>query len=175
MCPNHDAVRAAVDEKWQIHDRAEDLIRQHIDEFGWHVVLIEAEDDLPPFAFSIGLHRTFQHPEIIMFGMSPRQLHAFINECGHQIKAGKRMPTDQHVHDILEGYPCVFKNVPRDQYYDHVGYARWYYEGDDFPLIQLVWPDRDGRFPWDPAASESFRHRQPALATRGGAVKPHSF
>jgi hypothetical protein len=25
----------------------------------------------------------------------------------------------------------------------------WFYEGVDFPALQMFWPDREGRFPWD--------------------------
>ena len=50
---------------------------------------------------------------------------------------------------ILEGYDVRFLNVARRHYPEHFGYAHWYYEGDDFPSLQCVWPDKHGRFPTD--------------------------
>src|SRR5947209_249261 len=42
-------------------------------------------------------------------------------------------------------------------------FARWFYEGDDFPALQCVWPDKAHQYPWHPDASEPFRQRQPVL------------
>jgi hypothetical protein len=52
--------------------------------------------------------------------------------------------------------------LPR-HYRDYFGYARWFYHGDDFPVLQCVWPDRQHRYPWHPACHESARQRQPVL------------
>lgn len=65
--------------------------------------------------------------------------------------------------ELLEGYSCCFVEVPRTAYYEHVGFARWYYQGDDFPLYQIVWRSRDGKFPWHASANENFRTVQPVL------------
>jgi hypothetical protein len=46
---------------------------------------------------------------------------------------------------------------------EHVGFARWYYDGDDFPVQQVVWPSKTGLFPWHPEASIEFRAKQPVL------------
>ncbi|MNL71313.1 hypothetical protein D3C87_1964450 [compost metagenome] len=53
--------------------------------------------------------------------------------------------------------------VPQAQYRDYVGYARWYYEGNDFTLYQIVWPSRDGHFPWDTDAAAAYVAAQPLL------------
>jgi hypothetical protein len=37
-----------------------------------------------------------------------------------------------------------------DQDHVHLGYALWFYCGMGFPVLQVVWPDRSGHFPWDP-------------------------
>jgi Domain of unknown function (DUF4262) len=46
---------------------------------------------------------------------------------------------------------------------EYIGYARWYYEGDGFPLYQIVWPARSGQFPWDRLASAEFKRAQPVI------------
>ncbi len=50
---------------------------------------------------------------------------------------------------MLDGYSCMFRRVDPSAYRDYFGYARWYYEGDEFPMLQCVWPDGAHRFPWD--------------------------
>ena len=42
-------------------------------------------------------------------------------------------------------------------YPDYLGWSRWFYGGDDFPCLQIVWPDREGVFPWE----ETFDPAQP--------------
>ena len=65
--------------------------------------------------------------------------------------------------DILEGYDCAFRAVAKKQYKEYLGFARWYYKGNDFPVLQCVWPDKQHRFPWDDGFEERFRSRQPLL------------
>jgi hypothetical protein len=43
------------------------------------------------------------------------------------------------------------------------GYARWFYEGDSFPMLQCVWPDGNHNYPWD---AEYGAQTQPVLATK---------
>ena len=64
---------------------------------------------------------------------------------------------------LLEGHQCAFVRVPVEQYRNYVGYARWYYQGDDFMLYQIVWPSRDGHFPWQAQASAQYVESQPLL------------
>ena len=50
------------------------------------------------------------------------------------------------------------------QYYRvYLGFARWFYEGDEFPVLQCIWPDKAHRYPWHSEVSEQFRQRQPVL------------
>lgn len=37
---------------------------------GWHVIGVEADNEGPAFAYSIGLYQTFGHPEVVVFGLS---------------------------------------------------------------------------------------------------------
>jgi hypothetical protein len=56
-----------------------------------------------------------------------------------------------------------FRRVLKRHYREYLGYARWFYQGDAFPALQCVWPDKAYRYPWHRHASEPFRQRQPVL------------
>lgn len=74
------------------------------------------------------------------------------------------MPIGQRVAEIIEGDDVRFRPVrERESYAEHVGCALWFYDGTWFPLLQLVWPDRQGRFPDEAGFDESFRKGQPLL------------
>jgi len=44
-----------------------------------------------------------------------------------------------------------------------MGYAVWFYGGDDFSALQCVYPDLEGHFPWDGGFDANWRNRQPLL------------
>jgi hypothetical protein len=62
------------------------------------------------------------------------------------------------------GYSCTFRTVPRRHYEAYLGSASWYYEGDDFPVLQLIRPDREHRYPWAAPDDAGIRKAQPILA-----------
>jgi hypothetical protein len=52
-------------------------------------------------------------------------------------------------------------------YADHLGWTRWFYGGDRFPCLQIVWPDRAGVFPWEPGFDATFSNDQADLTEHG--------
>jgi hypothetical protein len=53
------------------HDeQTEEEIRRIVKEYSWYVALFEANTATPAFAYTIGLWKTFGHPQIISFGLS---------------------------------------------------------------------------------------------------------
>jgi hypothetical protein len=135
-----------------------------IEAVGWHVVLIPEDEEGPSFAYSIGLFRTFGHPEVIVLGLDPDLMHPMINLIGDQVRQGHRFADGEAASGILDGYDVTFRSVARRHYPEHFGYAHWYHKGADFPALQCLWPDRHGRFPTDAGYAEALRARQPLLA-----------
>jgi hypothetical protein len=79
------------------------------------------------------------------------------------IQSGEPLNLTAATDALIEGYSCHFVEVSRSSYKDYVGFGRWYYEGDEFPLYQILWPNRQGQFPWQPEASDSLKRLQPIL------------
>jgi hypothetical protein len=152
------------------HDRA---ILGHIAEHGWSVIGIEEEAGAPPYSFSVGLYHTLGVPELLVMGQKPENAQGLINNAGELMREGRRFRTGRRTSGILGGYSAVFVEVDPRYYREYVGYARWLYRGDDFPMLQLVWPDREGRFPWDEGYPAPLFWRQRVL----GQVKrwPHGW
>jgi Domain of unknown function (DUF4262) len=48
-------------------------------------------------------------------------------------------------------------------YKEYIGCARWFYRGDNFPILQCVWPDSRYRYPWHPEYAAALALRQPVL------------
>ena len=132
--------------------------------YGWHVVKVLEDAEGPGFAFTIGLYRRFEHPELIVVGLPPDTMHRLLNVAGEAVRSGQVYVAGQAYDDLLEAYSCTFRPVPVRQYEPYLGYARWYYRGDDFPTLQLVWPDREHRYPWAAPPDAWIRGAQPVLA-----------
>jgi hypothetical protein len=64
---------------------------------------------------------------------------------------------------LLPGSTCNFIEVADRYYPDYVGFARWYYRRRQFPLVQIVWPNNDGYYPWEEDCPRSFKEWQPVL------------
>jgi hypothetical protein len=134
--------------------------RADIDRYGWHVLTV-AGGDGGTFAFSIGLFQTFKHPEILVTGLAAQTAKELINVAGKKVPGGGGFKEDVPYLGLLEGYACRFRPVPKTAYSRYLGTAVRFYGSEDFPCTQLVWPNREGQFPRDSAATNSFRRSQP--------------
>lgn len=134
-----------------------------IEKYGLTVIVIEATEYLPSFAYSIGLWKKFGHPELISFGLTTKTLHAIINLAADLVKSGQKIQVNKTYTDFFETGKSVFLAVDKRNIRDYFGYAIDYYNTIDFPALQLVWTDRNDRFPWDEGFEEEFIYKQPLL------------
>lgn len=145
-------------------DASERKVLSDIAEFGWHCVHIMDEGDLVEYSFTVGLFQSYRHPELIVFGMASDIAHQILSIAAQEAKRGAPIDLSAPTDALLKDYSCCFVQVPTSEYYEHVGFARWYYQGNDFPLVQIVWPSRSGHFPWHPEADPEFKRAQPLIA-----------
>jgi hypothetical protein len=153
-------------------DASEQKVFDDVTQYGLHIVHVLPEGDLPEFSYSIGLFKTFSHREILVYGLPSERSHILINQLAKDIRAGKKYLAGQIYEDLLEGYSSTFRAIPPAQYPEHMGIGMWFYDHEEFPSIQFIYPDRSGRWPWETGVSESFRRQQVVLAD--APVAPNS-
>jgi hypothetical protein len=102
-------------------------------------------------------------PELIVFSLGRQRAHDTFWHMYCEREAGRHFPIGEPTETIFENSATVLFPVSPHQYHPHLGWSRWFYAGDDFQCLQLVFPDPAGLFPWSPAASDSFRTAQPDL------------
>lgn len=145
-----------------IHSR----IRDDVERRGWRVVLVaEGDPGEPPFAYTIGLTRTFAHPELILVGLAPAGAHAMLDELGERVRGGAVLKPGDDVSGIIEGFACRIDAVDPLWMPEYVGQALAFYDPAPVRLLQALWPDRAGRFPSDQDFAPGLRVRQPWLAS----------
>ena len=147
----------------EAEDDAERKVISDIAEFGWHVILIAEDDEGPAFAFTIGLGPTLGHPELLMVGQKHKLMHIVLNNLGDDLRKGKRFAHGDTSTDIVDDFTCAFVAVAKENYREWLGFARWYYRGNDFDALQIVWPDQQDRLPWDEGVADWMARVQPVL------------
>jgi hypothetical protein len=134
-----------------------------IEKFGLSVIIIEATDYLPSFAYSIGLWQKFKHPEIICFGLRNQTLHSVINDVADIVKSGQTIEANKIYNDFFENSRAEFLKVDKRNLDNYFGKAIEFYDSKEFPALQLIWTDREDRFPWETGFENEFIYKQPLL------------
>jgi hypothetical protein len=131
-----------------------DLVRAH----GWSVLWIGGGS--VDFAYTVGLWHTFRRPELVMFGLTGRDMQNWLNTCVD--RAGEHGWPEPHTPfgGVLEGFETQLRPVHESWHDPLFGTASRFYNGVTVPFLQLVWPDRTGTWPWLDGATASSRNRQ---------------
>lgn len=138
-------------------------------QFGWAVQGVFANPAAaePSFSYTIGLYRTHQHPEIVVFGVPPETARTILNHIGRRFALGGELLVPGVRYDeILEGFPVVFIPARTDEVASRMFAFDWFYKGTTPPVLQLVWTDAAGLFPWEAGVDHRFDQAQPLLGER---------
>lgn len=137
--------------------------RQYIDQFvegvcehGWMVQGVfptTDEPDAAPFAYTVGLALK-QLPELIVFGLGHQTAGLILNDLAQrQIERGPYQPGDE-LADVTPDYRTRLLAV-RDSS-EHLTMANLIAGRRSgqapIPALQVVFPDREHRWPWEPGS-----------------------
>jgi hypothetical protein len=153
-------------------EQVRSAILGNIERHGWHIAGVNADtrNDFPQYAYTVGFGDTLAHAEVIVIGLSHESAGMLLNAVGERIRQHGRLETDTRYTDLLSnGLGLSFVEAAEDRARDLMRLANWYYEaashrtGTRYRVLQLVWPDSDGRLPWEPGYDTRFNHVQPVL------------
>lgn len=142
-------------------------VAEIMEEHGWLIQGVAprvdaAREDGDVFSYTVGLMK-WHHPEFIIFGLPPVAAAAILNALGREVRNGRVYETGRH-DEILVGYPAELVEVTDST--EHLTMAnRVFADRRPVPALQIVWPDRHGRFPWEDDYSVS-PSAQPVLGPR---------
>lgn len=128
-----------------------------IETYGCHILYVQEEGDLAPFAYSVGIEHNFKAPELIVIGLKQEISQSIINEYCRRVRSGEIFQPGQRTSGFVEGFDCQFGAVHIEHYREHFGWDIWFYDGLDFSVLQLIYPTVEGIWPWDAGASDWFR------------------
>lgn len=149
-------------------DEGERQFLKAIREHGWFCTRVfDGEGNEPDFSYSTGFLESHNFPEIIVFSLPKEVSHSVLWDLWRDIEASKKPPVGKRIIGIFGNADAVLLPVGKSAYAEHLGWNRWFYRGDNFECLQLIWPDREGRFPWEDDFDKDFEGKQPDL-TEGG-------
>ncbi|GAB7052225.1 DUF4262 domain-containing protein [Catenuloplanes indicus] len=140
-------------------DAPERTTADRIRRFGWTVT----GDPASNLAYSTGLWHTFRAPEICVLGVPARLGRRIVTAVGNLIGDGDTLLDGERRDDVLTGYDVVVRAVRDGWHPRFFGAGLDFYRRTRMPMMQIVWPDRAGRFPWEPGTDAGYRAAQPSL------------
>lgn len=130
-------------------DDAERKTLLDVKKHGLQIIHVFGNEDHPHFSYTVGLFESYLHPEIIIIGLKRELAQVLLNNMAYDIKNGKNYTVGEFHEGVIDDFLCYFGEVPKSKYKESVGWAIWFYEGCDFPLIQCVYPTVSGKFAWE--------------------------
>jgi len=144
-----------------------DGIRQH----GWMQTNALDEDDKPGFAFTTGFAVSIGHPELIIFKIDKKVANDVFWVLYRCAQNGKPVPRACRTRGVFPTDDAYVFPVARRHYANYLGWSRWFYRGDDFECLQVVWPDEAGVFPWEAGFDIKYAGHQIDLTEHGWAAE----
>lgn len=142
-------------------------ILQSVERTGWHTVGVEWSEDSPSFLYTIGLGTSWDHPEVIVFGLPNEVAYSIVATVVDRVREGMSCATPGIHHDLLGDLPVWVRPVHPSQVERYLGYAMGYYRlvgrPSDLRAVQLFWPDKVGRLPNDTQCEPEVAAAQPRL------------
>jgi len=139
-----------------------------IEEYGCHVIHVLEDDEGPPFSYSVGIQKSLGAPEAIVIGLKQPIAHFVVNEYNRRVRSGERFVAGQRYDGFLDGFSVQFEIVGTEYFDEYMGWSQWLYGGNNFDVLQIIYPTTQGVWPWEDRASEWFRERQPLLSNNPG-------
>jgi hypothetical protein len=143
----------------------------HIEEFGCSVVSVKRTNYGLGWSYTIGIFDTCAKPELITVGLPPETAHFALNEAAKLMRAGADLTKGRH-RDLVGEVDCEFRPVDPKWITQLMGWATWYYNGTDFPVLQAVYPDLQNRFPEDSEFDKGFE--QPLMQSAAPMTRVES-
>jgi hypothetical protein len=127
---------------------AMDKTEKNIKEFGWEAMYVFDEHaEKQPFLYTIGLEETYEHPEIMIFGLNRETMHNIVSDIVHDIKNGFKAPINIKTKGMLSGdFEVLFKPVQSQYLENYLGKAIQYYQ-KPFRALVMLWPDKNNTLP----------------------------
>jgi len=142
-----------------------DKIAWVVEENGWCAEPVSPVEDppTPGYTYTIGFESTFRHPEVVIFGLQPVAARGLLEMISIHIDAGGVIPDGMFVGLLDNDLPAAMLPVDMGEHADLFWSASEFHGNEDYRVCQFIWPDRNGKMPWDEGYDDRLRLAQPVI------------
>jgi hypothetical protein len=117
----------------------------------------------PTHGHTLGLCEAFAHPELLLVGLPAELVAEFLGHAVGLVAGGRRFEHGQAAEGLFPGAPAALRRVGEQHYDAYLAEGVAHYGTTEFATLQIVFPDRAGRYPWETGADLMMRLCQPVL------------
>ncbi len=122
----------------------------------------------PAYAYTIGLPELVAFPEVAVFGLTPVAAKGLLGLVVDARRGGTEIPIGVELVGLLDNeLRCAFAPIDLDRNASWFGTATAWYRGEPFPIVQLLYPDRNGFMPYEIGFEQRLRLAQPVVGEFG--------
>lgn len=138
-------------------------VLEDIRKYGCHVIQARAHGAEPAYAYTVGIGRTSDAPDVVVVGQPAPASHRLLHAYNLRVRRGERFELGHLADGFLKGQPVAFRPVDVSHHRPRFAWNYWLNGGPGFQMLQMVYPSREGIWPWDPMADGFLRQLQPLL------------
>lgn len=144
-----------------------------IETSGWALEPVSADvtvtPPLPGYAYTIGFPARFGFAEVAVFGLTPVAARGLLGLVADLLEGGTEIPLGIALTGLYDGdLRCVFAPVDLEVWRSLFASATAWYRDDEFALVQLLWPDRNGFLPFEEGFDRRVAPAQPVIGDVSG-------
>ena len=147
-------------------------VERNIRDHGYFITCVVGDQHNPGYCYTTGfLH--IGHPELVSFALDPSAVQFVFDRLYAEAKAGQRREIGRDAPGDIEGAPICLLPVPPRHFTGSdcllLGFAFYYGHHQELVkgehlFVQVVWPDRERRLPWEDDVDWTVWRDQPVLA-----------
>lgn len=142
---------------------------------GWALEPVAPEADheppRPSYAYTIGVPDLVGFPDVAVFGLTPVAAKGLIGLVVDARRGGTEIPLGVELLGLLDNdLRCLFAPIAAELLPTWFATATAWYRGVDSPMVQLVYPDRNGFLPYESGFDRRLRLAQPLIGDADPAI-----
>lgn len=137
---------------------------------GWALEPVPARPEtvppVPAYAYSIGMPAAVSFPDVAVFGLTPVASNGLVTLVADACRGGTEIPLNVELVGLLDNeLRCMFAPIDLSEWGELFATATAWYRGETQPMVQLLYPDRNGFLPYESGYEERLRLAQPVIGT----------
>ena len=145
-----------------------DKIAWMVEQHGWAFEAVPAHPELDPpipgYGYSIGLETAFGFPDVVVFGLTPVAARGLVGLVVDVLRGGTDLFIGPLFIGLLDnGLRSALLPVDPEDCGELFEAASAWYGDEDYRVVQLAWPNRGGRLPWEAGFDHRLLLAQPII------------